>query len=165
MYAVVPFLIIFRRLTKWAALGSIAIFFLLAFFLARSTANCTSTACCPINTLHVSCRRRAVTAKFVICRRQFGLEQLALSIALHRSKALCPCNKEVIAGILTGTQALAILKRRHFPNGTNLQAVSAQFAGSLSYGVFLSHFIFIMVFQNIFNQDHYGLWLSIKPVP
>jgi peptidoglycan/LPS O-acetylase OafA/YrhL len=72
-----------------------------------------------------------------------------------------------------GTSALAILKRRSFAKrdefAGSLSSIcrqsQLQFVGSHSYGVFLSHFIFIMVFQSIFNQDHFGPWLSIKPVP
>jgi peptidoglycan/LPS O-acetylase OafA/YrhL len=158
-YAVVPFLIVFRQLTKWAALGSITIF-LLAFF-GTIDNELYAYRLLP-GTLFMFLVGVALARPSLLWHNMAAtiwLGALALSITLHLSDQLyaLPCNKEVIAGILIGIPALAILKRRSFSKRD-------EFAGNLSYGVFLSHFIFISVFQSIFNQDHFGLGITVTIV-
>jgi peptidoglycan/LPS O-acetylase OafA/YrhL len=150
-YAVVPFLLVSQQFARWAALGSIAVF-LLAFF--GTIDNELYAYRLPPGTLFIFLVGVALARPDFFWRRMpaaIWLAALALFITLHRSEKLYaePCNKEVIAGILIGIPALAILKRRSFSKWDEL-------AGNLSYGLFLSHFIFIMVFRSIFNQDKFG---------
>jgi peptidoglycan/LPS O-acetylase OafA/YrhL len=151
-YAVVPFLIVFRQLTEWAALGSIAIFLLA--FLGTINTELYAYRLLP-GTLFVFLVGVALTRPDLFRRNiaaTIWLGALALSIALHLSDQLyaLPCSKEVIAGILIGIPALASLKRRSFSKW-------GEFAAKFSYGVFLSHFIFVMAIRSIFKQDHFGL--------
>lgn len=87
-----------------------------------------------------------IPATYVLCLLLFIILEM-------KGKLAIPYSRETLAGILVGIPIIGYLSKRKMKNKTSV------FLGDMSYGIFLSHFLAIMILQKyqIFGFD-------IKPV-
>jgi peptidoglycan/LPS O-acetylase OafA/YrhL len=142
LYAIIPFLIIYRPLAKWSVAISFGIF-ALAFFGIISP-DTYGYRLLP-GTLFIFFAGTAMARQDILWRNLpagIWIAAIMAFVALHFNERLCalPASKEIVVGLLLGIPALGILRRVRFSKWD-------EFAGNLSYGVFVSHFVLIFFFK------------------
>jgi peptidoglycan/LPS O-acetylase OafA/YrhL len=156
-YAVIPLLLIFARpLVRWITCCSIVIFSLAYFgFINADTYGYRLLP----GTLFIFLVGASIANENLFWRWQavvIWLGALLFFTGLFFSPQLyaAPCTKEVVAGVLIGTPAIAVLKRLTFSKRDEV-------AGNLSYGVFLSHYIFVSIYAFAFDGKTFGISVSL----
>lgn len=151
-YLVIPFVLLAQASAKWLASLSFVIF--LAAYVGVLDTDLFGYRLLP-GTLFMFLSGAAIAKPALFWRGQllFFWSLCALMfVGLFAFPSLMALkhNGEVLLGFLVGLPALAILSRLRFSDFD-------EFAGNLSYGVFLNHFVFVYVFRAFGYNKEYGL--------
>jgi peptidoglycan/LPS O-acetylase OafA/YrhL len=153
-YAIAPFLLRrANRLTRFAAAAISIVFFLCAYF-GVIDADLYAYRLLP-GTLIIFLAGAALADQALFPRRALAIVwlcALVLYVGSRGAPAIYdrPYLKEVLVGFLLGAPILAVLSKRPF------SAVD-EFAGSLSYGVYLNHIMLIWIGQAYFGMQSWRL--------
>lgn len=151
-YLVIPFVLFFPACAKWLAGASFLIF--AAAYFGMINTDLFGYRLLP-GTLFMFLCGAAVARPELFWRHQLAgmwIACVAMFIGLFASPALLSLkhNGEVLLGFIVGLPSLIMLSRLRFSNFDEV-------AGNLSYGVFLSHFVFVYIFRAFGYDKEYGL--------